>query len=472
MADSIHFYLNDREVQTSLHPGVLVLDFVRGDRRLTGTKEGCREGDCGACVVLVGELNNEAVTYKSVTSCLMPIGELHGKHLVTVEGLNLATLSPVQEAIVEEGATQCGFCTPGIVVSLTGYLIERGDAAIDREGVKTALGGHLCRCTGYRSLKASTERLQQSVANARGVTQLADTGALPAYFLEIPSKLKAIAQATPPNGQASAFAVAGGTDIYVQRGDDIPGASVSVLNLNSALRGIAETDTHLDVGALTTFEEFAQSAAVAIAVPAIAEYMSLIASVQIRNRATLGGNVVNASPIGDMTILLLALDAELSIRNGASTRTVRLRKFYQGYKEIDLHRGEVVERIRIPKPDAQTRVNWEKVSKRKYLDIASVNSAAKLRIDGDIITSAAVAVGGVAPVPLFLTDTSEFLAGKPVSRDTILEADAVAQREIAPIDDIRGSAAYKRLAARQLLLAHFVRIFPQRVRVEELYEAR
>ena len=157
-----HFYLNDQEIRTDEPAGLLLLDFVRRHATLTGTKEGCREGDCGACVVLVGERAGDGVTYHPITSCLMPLGEAHGKHIVTVEGLNGENLSPVQQAIVEEGATQCGFCTPGIVVSLTGYVMQN-DGAITLDGVKEALGGHLCRCTGYRSLKATTLLLRQTV---------------------------------------------------------------------------------------------------------------------------------------------------------------------------------------------------------------------------------------------------------------------------------------------------------------------
>ncbi len=160
MLVNTHFILNDHEVITDAHPGLLVLDFIRQKEKLMGTKEGCREGDCGACTVIIGELVNEKVSYKPITSCLMPIGELHGKHLVTIEGLNLDKLSPVQEAIVEEGATQCGFCTPGIVVSLTAGLMGK-DSSISQYSVMRALSGHLCRCTGYRSLKACESHLQE-----------------------------------------------------------------------------------------------------------------------------------------------------------------------------------------------------------------------------------------------------------------------------------------------------------------------
>ncbi len=468
MTAACQFYLNDEEVRTAEPAGTLVLDFVRR-AGLPGTKEGCREGDCGACVVLIGTLEGARLVYRPVTSCLMPLGEAHGKHLVTVEGLNVEGLSPVQQAIVDEGATQCGFCTPGIVVSLTGYLMPEG-VEIDGEGVKEALGGHLCRCTGYRSLKASLHHLQAAVGAGTGVAALVERGMLPAYFLEMPARLRAIPPPARPNGQAAPEVfIAGGTDIYVQQGEVLPEAPVHVLNLHPEMQGIARSDGFLRVGALTTFEDFANHPDVRRIIPAIKDYMFLIASVQIRNRATLGGNVVNASPIGDMTILLLALEALLVLKDGGASRTVPLTAFYRGYKVLDKTPAEVLTEIRIPEPAPGTRINWEKVSKRTCLDIASVNSALRVRCAGGVIEDVALAMGGVAPVPLFMAQTCAYLRGRPVSAETVEGAFAVAQQEIAPISDVRGSAAYKRLLVRQFLMAHFAKLFPEEINVEAFY---
>ena len=153
----INFILNNRDIETDEPIGMLVLDFLRRIEGLTGTKEGCKEGDCGACMVLIGEINDGTLNYKPVTSCLMPLGELHGKHLVTIEGLNIDNLNPVQNAIVKEGGSQCGFCTPGIVVSLTGYLMQENKSQ-DINGIKYALGGNVCRCTGYYSIVQAIEK--------------------------------------------------------------------------------------------------------------------------------------------------------------------------------------------------------------------------------------------------------------------------------------------------------------------------
>ncbi len=471
-----NFILNDETVSTDAPAGMLALDFLRHHCRLTGTKEGCKEGDCGACVVLTGELDGDDVAYKPVTSCLMPLAELHGKHIVTVEGLNLPSpdkrnpaLNPVQQAIVTEGGSQCGFCTPGIVVSLTGLLMQR-DAFIDPASVKKALSGHLCRCTGYRSLKASLTHLQTTVGAQTGVDALVQRGYLPDYFRDIPDRLREIASPVKSRRSRVDFVVAGGTDIYVQKGEHIPDGAVQALNLQPELKGIEQKRGYIRVGALTTFEEFAAHPLIHEVIPGIEGYMDLIASWQICNRATLGGNIVNASPIGDMTILLLALECELILQENGGKRHVPMTSFFKGYKQLDKTPAEILVEIRLPKPTPTTCVHFEKVSKRTYLDIASVNSAICLETEGDTIRKASLAVGGVAPVPLHLKRTGAFLAGHSLDRDTVLAASRVAQDEISPISDVRGSAEYKRLLCHQLLLAHFIKLFPDRFSYADLIQ--
>lgn len=471
MAANAHFLLNDREATTNASAGTLVLDFLRRSERLTGTKEGCKEGDCGACTVLIGELVGETVRYKPVTSCLMPVGELHGKHLVTIEGLNLPALTPVQQAIVDSGGTQCGFCTPGIVLSMTALLLN-GVGTISPESLKYALSGHLCRCTGYRSLKACAPLLQNRVGENHGVEALISEGFLPLYFRDIYQRLRRI----PPPPELEKFRptdviIAGGTDIYVQQGEDLPAARVNVLNLFPEMQGISRDNGNLRVGALTTFEEFAEHPAVREIIPSIQDYMFLIASWQIRNRATLGGNVINASPIGDMTILLLALQAQLVLQGSNGRRTLPITEFYQGYKRLAKADDEILAEIVVPAPAATTKINFEKVSKRKCLDIASVNSAMKARIVNGRFAEVGLAVGGVAPVPLYLKETCEFLTGNTLELQTVRSSLQVAQQEISPISDVRGSADYKRLLARQLLIAHFTKLLPEQINVRDFYEA-
>lgn len=464
----IRFLFNHREVQVQAPPGLLVLDYLRQLERATGTKEGCREGDCGACVVLIGRLRDERVEYQPVTSCLLPLGELAGQHLVTIEGLNGPELSPVQQAIVETGATQCGFCTPGIVVSLTGLLMQ-DRLKLDPGQIRRALSGHLCRCTGYRSLKESGELIRRQVNDSTGVAALVELGVLPAWFTEVPARLRTLqAERQPPDkGARQGIPIAGGTDLYVQRGDEIPLSTVQVLDLHPEMHGIRRQNGHLRLGALTTFEEFAANAHVKRRVPEIEAYMDLVASWQIRNRATLGGNLVNASPIADLAILLLALEAEVALCAGEECRIVPLARFFRGYKVLDKTPDEILTEIRIPMGDEATQVHFEKVSKRRCLDIATVNSALQIRLEEELIAGATLAAGGVAPVPLLLRATSTFLRGQTMSRTVAEEAMALAQSEISPISDVRGSAEYKRLLLRQQLAGHFLRLFPTTFAVED-----
>ncbi len=470
------FILNHDTISTTESPGTLVLDYLRRKQKLVGTKEGCKEGDCGACVVLVGELTGASVSYKPVTSCLMPLGELHGKHLVTIEALRLDQLTPVQQAIVDEGGSQCGFCTPGIVMSLTGYLLQPA-GGLDDAGIKYALGGNLCRCTGYGSLKrAGGQILQEVDAGSAGsgqdrVSNLIAQQVVPDYFSQIPARLRSIPPIQRGNGAAqSAYIIAGGTDLYVQRGGEIPYTEVEILNRRQELRGISVEGEHVRVGALTTFEEFAQNTDIQKIIPRIGEYMMRNASWQIRNRATLGGNIVNASPIGDMTALLLALDTTLTLEDGLKKRNVALRSFFKGYKQLDKTPAEVLTEIMFSVPDSGTRVHFEKVSKRKTLDIASVNSAIRIKTASGKIVRADLSFGGVAPIPLFMQNTCDFLAGKQIEMKTVLAAIDVAHSESAPISDIRGSADYKRLLVRQLLIAHFTTLFPDQLTVKDFYE--
>lgn len=463
------FILNNKEVITDSHPGLLVLDFLRQSEKLVGTKEGCREGDCGACTVIIGEIENGSMAYNPITSCLMPVGELHGKHLVTIEGLNLEELTPVQAAIVEEGATQCGFCIPGIVVSMTAGLMET-NAHISQDSVKRSLSGHLCRCTGYRSLKSCTSYLQESFGKVMNLNTLIAKGGLPEYFKSIPDRLKKIPSSTSPDGVNSDYFIAGGTDIYIQEGTQLPESSVSILNLHPEMKGISIKNGHIRVGALTTFEEFSANDVVKKIIPHIEKYMFLNASWQIRNRATLGGNIINASPIADMTILLLALEAELVLENGSGNRIVPLTSFYKSYKQMDLKTAEILTEILIPNFVTKTNVHFEKVSKRKCLDIASVNMAMRKTGQNGFIEAIDLAIGGVAPIPFYLKETCSLLQDQAVTKDLVNEALSSIQQEIAPISDVRGSKDYKRLLAHQLAIKSFLTLFPDTLSAEDFYE--
>ena len=468
MTGQIHFILNDRTVCTSQSPGITVLDYLRQVARLTGTKEGCSEGGCGACTVLVGELKEDRVSYRAVVSCLLPLGELAGKHLVPIEGLNESQLSLVQQAFVDYGATQCGFCTPGMVMSLTGYLLSV-ETEISEKGFKNALSGNLCRCTGYASIKRAYQYLIQSLGKNSQVS--IKDALLPEYFQSIPARLRSLSQkAFEHKGSKPDFIVAGGTDLYVEQGDILAESQVRLLNQSSLSKEISSSDGEIHIGALTTFAEFASHPAILKIIPDIKFYMQRIASDQIRNRATIGGNIVAASPIGDGSILLLALDSLLVLQKGSKNRTVPIKEFFHEYKKTVIASGEILTEIIIPLFPSSTKINFEKVSKRQYLDCAAVNSVMRVRCKSDLICAIAISMGGVAPIPLLLQKTSNYFIGKKVTPKTIDDAFPILQAEISPISDIHGSACYKRLLARQLLIAHFTKLFPKSVTVRDFYE--
>jgi xanthine dehydrogenase small subunit len=473
MKRDVCFLLNDSLERVSLPPGQVVLDFLRRDRRQTGTREGCREGDCGACLVLLGEPRDGRVRYRPVNSCLVPLGDLDGRHLVTIEGLNppspqTPALSPIQRALVEQGAIQCGFCTPGFVVALTGFLLEA--PRIEEGRALEALAGNLCRCTGYASIRRAVRELLAGYPGglpaeerpvARRLERLIAWGIVPEYFRQAPARLAELRRGAGKPERPERVLVAGGTDLFVQRPEALLGADLEFLYGRGGLAEVRKQDGRVLVGAATPMEDLRD-------VPPFGDCLEWIASAPIRNRATVGGNIVNASPIGDLTVILLALGATLTLRGPSGARELALDRFYRGYKQLDLGPGEMLESISFPELKADRRFSFEKVGRRQHLDIAGVNSAACLRLEAGRVMEARFSAGGVAPVPLYLRRTSESLTGREVGPATVKHALRLAQEEISPISDVRGSAEYKRLLARQLLIAHFLRLAPEAIDVEDL----
>lgn len=456
------FLVNETLVHTTVPAGTVLLDVVRRELGLMGTKEGCREGDCGACGVLVGDRVGDGMRYTTAASCLLPVGDVHGKHVVTIEGLNGDELSPVQQVIVDEGATQCGFCTPGIVIALTGFLLN-GETYSFEDAV-AAIEGNICRCTGYTAIQRACRRLATYPdlfdRAGRRVESLVRARVLPEYFLDVESRLDTIEPASA-RGTADPVLVGGGTDLFVQRADQLCREELEFLSRRSDLHGIRQESDQVIVGSATTTEELKQSAVLDEAIPGWTRAFGLVSSTLIRNRATVGGNLVNASPIGDLSVILLALGCAVSVR-GEDVRVIPLSRFFLGYKRVDLCPGEHITSVRIPVPPRGSRFNFEKVSRREHLDIASVNSAMLITDSDGMIGSLGLSAGGVAPVPLFLSQAVAHLRGRTVSRDTVEAALRVVAREISPISDVRGSAEYKSRLLRRLIVAHFVRCFPDR----------
>ena len=386
---------------------------------------------------------------------------LTAKHIVTVEGLQMETLSPVQEAIVTHGATQCGFCTPGFVMSLTASSLSPEKST--RESAIASVSGNICRCTGYKSIEKAAEAVSVLLRDKDindPVWWLVQQKHLPDWFLTITLRLVEILRSYPLPDSGD-FKIAGATDLMVQKAEMLSGVEVVSLANIEELRGIRISNGKCHIGAATTFTELAESPDIRIFIPEIDACMKLVASEPVRNMATVAGNIVNASPIGDITVMLLALNARLTISGTAGERNVMLKDFFHGYKKTDLADGEIIKRISFDYRHEPALFSFEKVSRRTHLDIASVNSALHITIEGDKIRECNVSAGGVSPIPLLLRKTSQFFRGKTVTPDIIMKASIIMQDEISPISDVRGSAEYKRLLLRQLLVAHFMKLFPK-----------
>ncbi|WP_452221781.1 FAD binding domain-containing protein [Lacinutrix salivirga] len=457
----ITFNLNNKTIKTPENSGMTLLDFVRYQQRLTGTKIGCREGDCGACTLLVGTLKNNTIEYQSITSCISPLGNAHGKHIVTVEGTNLKDqLTTAQDAMKANYATQCGFCTPGFVVALTGFALSKSDK--NYSNALDAISGNICRCTGYKAIEKAAHQVVEKLQNKTETTfsWLIDNGFIPDYFESIPNRLKEL-EANDINQPKGKY-VSGGTDLYVQQADNLIDDAVHLIAEKDYLKGIKIEDDSCTIGTNSTVSDLWNHTELNTILPNLKKHLKLVSSEQIRNMASFGGNLVNASPIGDMTIFFLALNSDITITNeDQKERTIALKNFYQGYKTYDLKEGELLKQISFKLPTEQSYFNFEKVCKRTHLDIASVNSAIYLSIENETISEAHVSIGGVAAIPKYLHDTSQFLKGKPLTSETILEANEMLQKEISPINDVRGTSDYKRLLARQLFFAHFTELFPK-----------
>ncbi len=456
------FILNNTEISTALPAGTLLLDFIRYHQQLTGTKIGCREGDCGACTILVGELINDQLVYTSATSCLMPIGNASGKHIVSIEGINVTGLNALQQAFADEGATQCGFCTPGFIVSLAGFCISANEPLYDN--AIHAMNGNICRCTGYKSIERAAAVVNKMMQERNGYDPIlfaVENNIIPAYFLFVKEKLHTLKKGKLKNAVVSSpqkKILGGGTDLYVQQHETMVEEDIHFLFDHHSLNGIQQNGNECWMGASVTAADIALSPIFKNHFPGLQKYIKLISSTQIRNMATIAGNICNASPIGDFTIFFLALDAQLLLSNGTTSRTLPLRQFYKGYKIIDKDAEEHVEKIIFQLPAADCFFNFEKVSKRTHLDIASVNTAFYLQMNGDIIAEAGLSAGGVGPIPAYLTLSSQFLKGKKITRQTITDLLPIIQSEISPISDARGSAEYKRLLLQQLVKAHFMHL--------------
>ncbi len=463
MEKEIKFILNNRMITTKLDPLMSTLKFLRDDQGLKSVKLSCGEGECGACTVLLGDLTDGTVKYRNVASCILPIGDINGKHLVTLEGINGNDLNLIQKIMVSEGAIQCGFCTPGFVMSMTGFFLD--DVPKTDKNILNAIDGNICRCTGYVPIRRASKKLvniyESYEKTENTVEKLIELSLIPSYFKSIPKRLSAI----PVVDNESDFSkdkllVAGGTDLLI--GDKVGKVDKEPQFLfeRKELREIFIKKNMIYIGSGVTTEQIRRSEIIKKSIKDIDKFLTLVSSSIIRNRATLGGNIVNASPIGDLSVLFLAVESSLIISSQGNEREIMLKDFFKGYKDFDLNKGEIIKYLKFRKTDEDERINFEKVSRRKHLDIASCNSGIRIRYNEGKIQTCSISAGGVAPVPLFLKKISSFLEGKFMNEHNLKEAVEFLKDEISPISDIRGSAVYKKELMVRLIISHFIKLFP------------
>jgi xanthine dehydrogenase small subunit len=447
-----------------------LLDFLRS-RGLTGAKEGCAEGECGSCTVVMVRPCGVGSAYKPVNSCLVFLPMAAGHEIYTVESLSGTRggdLHPAQRAMAQAGGSQCGYCTPGFVMSLFAEQYRPGRTA---PCVEAALGGNLCRCTGYRPIRDAARSLGPAPDDAfrKRLSMPAPTPHLfrypgfsrPASLAECLSLIAHDPRAGSPSENAHTRVVAGATDLAVD--SNLKGKKFGNLISVEAipeLRGFEETEEFIEIGAALSLDEI--ETRWRDAPPFLAEWMNLFASPPIRNRATLGGNLATASPIGDAAPLLLALDAQVTMAGAAGVRTIPLHSFFIGYRRTALEPGELLIAIRIPKP-LPPIVRFYKVAKRRLDDISTVAAGFALGVDrSGRVEMARLAYGGVAASPTRVRSAEACLLGTrwgtrqgdQGSEAAVRRAQAAVARELSPIGDHRGSAAY-RLAMAQSLIAKF-----------------
>ena len=459
--DRIRFLL-DGQVRSvgMVDPTLTVLEYLRESDRRCGTKEGCAEGDCGACSVVLGELVGGAVRHRAVNACILFLGAIDGKELVTVESLAApdAPAHPVQRALVDCHGSQCGFCTPGFVMSL--YALWRQGDAPDRPEIEQALAGNLCRCTGYRPIVAAAE--QACASDDRSESRLLATveqlqAIRPVETLAIeqdgrrffaPISLDALADLVLAHPEATLLA--GGTDVglWVTKQHRRLETVIS-LGRVAGLADIVVTGGRIEIGAGAPYTD---------AMPVLATYhpdidglLRRLGSVQIRNAGTIGGNIANGSPIGDSLPALIALGASLVLRRGAIERALPLEDYFLAYRQTALAPGEFVLRIRVPLAAPEMQFRTYKISKRFDQDISAVCGGFAVTLRGAQVADIRLAFGGMAGIPARARACEQALLGRPWTEASIQAALPLLAQDFAPLSDMRASAEYRARVAANLV---------------------
>ncbi len=490
MSEAIRFIVNGDEVTLGdFGPTETLLDYLRLRRRLTGTKEGCAEGDCGACTVLIGRLTEHGLRYESVNACIRFLGSLHGTHVVTIEHLagRDGALHPVQQAMVDFHGSQCGFCTPGFVMSLYGLWLSNGTPT--RAEIESALQGNLCRCTGYEPIVKAAEHISTSrpsslfdplesdriqvMAKLWGIHSGNDTIIIAKDGARsiVPASVAAFADILADEPEATI--VAGATDVglWVTKQMRLLNPVIFINHLTE-LQSITSEEAGIIIGAGVSY---AQAFDVLVdEIPPFGRLIDRIGGQQVRNMGTIGGNIANGSPIGDTPPPLIALGAELTLRSHSGRRTIPLEDYFLAYGKQDRLPTEFVEKVFVPRPAEGSHFAVYKISKRRDEDISALCGAFHLTLDADgKVEKIRIAFGGMAATPKRAKHVEDALLGEVWNWGTVSAVRDAFGEDYQPLTDWRATAEYRSLTARNLLTRFFLETAgaPAELRRFELEEA-
>ena len=470
--NEIEFILNDELIKiNNVDTNVSVLNYLRIDKRLTGTKEGCASGDCGACTAIIAELTNNKLEYKAINTCIMFLYSLHGKQLITVEHLSNSKLHPVQQSMVDNHGSQCGFCTPGFVMSMFGMYKDKVKPS--NQNIDEYLAGNLCRCTGYNSIKKAAKKMysygrkDKFSKNENKIIKLLKTIKHNDILISknnnkfyIPLNLKNLIQYTQNNKQYKF--VTGGTDIALEvtkKNNNIN--SLIYLGNNKDLNYIKIKENYINIGSATPINKIIPI--LKKYYPSFADMFDRYGSTQIRNVASIGGNLGSASPIGDSLPALLALNAKLILQS-KNQRLLDIKDFFKAYRKTALKNKEFIKEIRIPILKSHI-FKCYKISKRIDDDISSLFVAYLMKLKNNIIIDINIAYGGMDSIPNFAFKTQKYLIGKEFNLKNIDKSKQMIEKDFTPLTDVRASSTYRKLVSKNLMDRLFLEINNNKIRI-------
>ena len=470
--NEIEFILNDELIKiNNVDTNVSVLNYLRIDKRLTGTKEGCASGDCGACTAIIAELKNNKLEYKAINTCIMFLYSLHGKQLITVEHLSNSKLHPVQQSMVDNHGSQCGFCTPGFVMSMFGMYKDKVKPS--NQNIDEYLAGNLCRCTGYNSIKKAAKKMysygrkDKFSKNEDKIIKLLKKIKHNDILISknnnkfyIPLNLKNLIQYTQNNKQYKF--VTGGTDIALEvtkKNNNIN--SLIYLGNNKDLNYIKIKENYINIGSATPINKIIPI--LKKYYPSFADMFDRYGSTQIRNVASIGGNLGSASPIGDSLPALLALNAKLILQS-KNQRLLDIKDFFKAYRKTALKNKEFIKEIRIPILKSHI-FKCYKISKRIDDDISSLFVAYLMKLKNNIIIDINIAYGGMDSIPNFAFKTQKYLIGKEFNLKNIEKSKQIIEKDFNPLTDVRASSSYRKLVSKNLMDRLFLEINNNKVRI-------